>query len=149
MLGSLAKWLRILGSDTFYPDNTMTDEQIIQLAKREQRLLISRDKTLIAQAKKEHVSALGLQTTNLDEQLHLVLTSLHLDIHHVLTRCTLCNTILEPVDKSMVRDHIPPRVFDSRDAFWYCTACQKYYWMGTHYDNMVQKIHLLMKNNSR
>ena len=143
MLGSLAKWLRILGIDTFYPDGTMIDEDIIRLAKKEHRLLISRDKALIARAKKEKVNTLELQVTDLAEQLKQTLNTISIDTGLMLTRCTVCNTLLESVDKNTVKNQVPPKVFETKDTFWYCTVCNKYYWMGTHYDNMIQKINEL------
>ena len=52
MLGSLAKWLRIFGFDTLYPDATTNDDEVLHIAKAEKRLLISRDKELITRGKK-------------------------------------------------------------------------------------------------
>ena len=94
MLGSLAKWLRIFGFDTVYPDATMNDDLILQIAQREKRLLISRDKELLIRAKKTLVPVLEIHTTDLTEQLHQVLQEIPIDEKKILTRCTLCNTSL-------------------------------------------------------
>ena len=37
MLGSLAKWLRIFGFDTLYPDMTTNDDEVLDIAKTEKR----------------------------------------------------------------------------------------------------------------
>lgn len=140
MLGTLATWLRILGVDTFYPDNQMSDKQLLQLAAQEQRLLISRDKQLIAQGKKRKILVLELTTTNLNEQLEKVVQKITLEPEKTLTRCTLCNTPLNKVKKTDVEGHVPPKVFETQKEFWFCPHCKKYYWMGTHYQNMKQKI---------
>lgn len=52
MLGTLAKWLRIYGFDTFYANSEIDDEGLMEIAKKEKRVLITRDKDLIIKAKK-------------------------------------------------------------------------------------------------
>jgi uncharacterized protein with PIN domain len=143
MLGSLATWLRILGIDTMYPSNDMSDDELLQIAQKEQRLIISRDKQLIARGKKRMIPVLELRTTSLDDQLEAVLKAVPLEKNKLLTRCTLCNTLLRPVEKHDVTGQVPPKVLDSQKDFWYCPHCEKYYWMGTHYQNMMQKINRL------
>jgi uncharacterized protein with PIN domain len=145
MLGSLAKWLRIFGYDTFYPDATMNDNQVLQVAYNEKRLLLSRDKELLIRAKKALVPVLEIRTTDLSEQLHQVLKKIHFDEKRILTRCTLCNTPLRSIAKKGIKDLIPEKVFQTRDEFWFCPICSKYYWMGTHYENMREKINTLIK----
>jgi hypothetical protein len=147
MLGSLAKWLRIFGFDTLYPDATTDDDLILQLAKREKRLLISRDKELIIRGKKVKLEVLEIQTTDLHDQLARVLTTIPIDAKKILTRCTICNTPLISVEKKDIKAHVPPKVFETRDVFWFCPVCIKYYWMGTHYENMIEKINELRKKN--
>jgi uncharacterized protein with PIN domain len=149
MLGSLAKWLRIFGFDTLYPDMTTNDDKVLDIAKAEKRLLISRDKELLIRGKKIKLEVLEIQTTDLDTQLVQVLTHIPIDYTQVLTRCTLCNTPLISVEKKATKVHVPPKVFESRDQFWYCVVCNKYYWMGTHYKNMIEKISKLTKKNNQ
>lgn len=148
MLGSLAKWLRIFGFDTVYPDATTNDDSVMQIAKEEKRLLISRDKELLQRAKKAQIPFLEIQTTNLTEQLTQVLTTIPLDEKSILTRCILCNTPLLSVEKKDIKKHIPEKVFKTRDEFWLCPVCHKYYWMGTHYENMMGKIKKLVQRPS-
>lgn len=149
MLGSLAKWLRIFGFDTLYPDATIDDDQVLELARLENRLLITRDKELLHRGKKVHVAVLGIHTTNLIEQLTQVLSSVTVDLKHILTRCTLCNTLLHSVKKKDIKASLPPKVFETRNNFWYCPVCKKYYWMGTHYENMIEKINKFTWNQQK
>ena len=148
MLGSLAKWLRILGVDTFYPIAEMTDGELLALSTNDNRMLLTRDKELAMRAKKLQIPVIELHTTNLDEQLHQVLNHIQLDSKEMLTRCTLCNTVLGSVQKNKVKTHVPPKVYESRTEFWFCPVCKKYYWMGTHTENMIQKITILTKKDS-
>jgi uncharacterized protein with PIN domain len=53
------------------------------------------------------------------------------------------------VEKKATKTHVPPKVFETRDQFWYCSICKKYYWMGTHYKNMVEKINKLTNKNNQ
>lgn len=148
MLGSLAKWLRIFGFDTIYPDATTDDDSVLQIAQKEKRLLISRDKELIQRAKKAHIHVLEVQTTNLLEQVSKVLATLPIDKQKIFTRCTLCNTPLLSVEKKKIQGHIPEKVFKTRNDFWLCPVCHKYYWMGTHYENMMEKINTYLQGSS-
>ena len=45
MLGTLAKWLRIYGFDTFYANNEMNDDELIETAKKERLDLIGEGAT--------------------------------------------------------------------------------------------------------
>ena len=55
MLGSLAKWLRILGFDTLYFKD-IDDRELIKRAKQEQRVLLTRDTRLVKSKKvAEHI----------------------------------------------------------------------------------------------
>jgi uncharacterized protein with PIN domain len=147
MLGSLAKWLRIFGYDTFYPSSEASDDELLSIAKEEDRLVISRDKELIARGKKKSLAVLEIHTTNLEEQLTQVLHHIGFDTSKLLTRCIVCNTPLLSVEKRTVKTHVPPKVFETRDAFWFCPVCTQYYWMGTHYENMIKKINALQRKN--
>ena len=143
MLGSLAKWLRIFGFDTCYPDATMNDDSVLQIASHEKRLLISRDKELLIRAKKRLIPTLEIHTTQLSEQLHQVLRQIPFNENKILSRCTLCNTPLHSIDKESIKDKIPEKVYQTRNEFWVCPSCLKYYWMGTHYENMKERINAL------
>jgi len=148
MLGSLAKWLRIFGFNTFYPDATMNDNDVLQIAHREKRLLISRDKDLLIRAKKILIPILEIQTTDLSRQLQQVLTQIPVHQEKILSRCTLCNTPLHSIDKEEIQGKIPEKVYQTRNEFWFCPTCSKYYWMGTHYENMREKINALIQKET-
>jgi uncharacterized protein with PIN domain len=139
MLGSLARWLRFLGFDTAYPD-VLPDREIANLARRGNRVLLTRDREL---ARKKDIAALLIESTDTDEQLVQVLTEFNLEIKNELSRCSLCNTELSSICKEDVKDKIPERVYEIQDKFWECTHCKKYYWRGTHYENIQRKLEKL------
>ena len=140
MLGSLAIWLRILGFDTYYATQEITDEELLKIAQTEQRTLISRDKELLIRAKKANIPFIGLKTTNLDEQLRIIIQQSAFDRTQVLSRCTLCNTPLKSIEKNEIKIKVPIKVFERHESFWMCPHCKKVYWMGSHYDNILKKL---------
>ena len=137
MLGTLAKWLRIFGFDTFFANSELTDKDLLNIAKSENRIIISRDKELIIRGKKENIAVISIETTDLDLQLNQVLKQLKIDKKSILSRCTLCNTELERVDKSIAKEKVPSKVFENNENFLFCLKCNKFYWMGSHYDEMI------------
>jgi len=140
MLGTLSKWLRVYGIDTFYPDEELNDSDLIKISKKENRVLITRDKELIYDAKKELVDTIFIKSKILDEQLKEVSKNVKIGKTKVLTRCLLCNSILEKINKNEVKNKIPDKVFEFFNDFYYCPKCDKIYWKGSHYEKMIEKI---------
>ena len=140
MLGTLAKWLRIYGFDTFYADSETDDDELLRITKEENRTLITSDIELSYDAKRENLNVIIVKTTNLDEQLKLVLKHTKIDENKILSRCILCNSKLDIIIKNEVKDKIPKKVFENNEKFWFCKKCDKTYWMGSHYDKMKTKM---------
>jgi uncharacterized protein with PIN domain len=145
MLGTLAKWLRILGFDTFYANAEMSDEDLLNIAKGENRTIFTRDKELIMKGKKKNLNVISIETTDLDLQLNQVLKHVNIDEKEVLSRCTLCNTMLDTVEKNKIQGKVPSKVFENNEKFWFCSKCNKFYWMGSHYNEMINKIDKIKK----
>ena len=145
MLGTLAKWLRILGFDTFYVNVEMSDEDLLNIAKGENRTIFTRDKELIIRGKKKNQNFMAIETTDLDLQLNQVLKHVNIDEKSILSRCTLCNTVLDTVEKNKAQGKIPSKVFENNEKFWFCSKCNKFYWMGSHYNEMINKIDKIKK----
>ncbi len=145
MLGTLAKWLRICGFDTYYANNFLDDNDLLKIAEKENRLLITRDKELVYNAKRRNLKVIQIKTTNIDEQLKTLFQNFNLDESLFLSRCLLCNTLVKPIDKKEIKDKVPKHVFENNENFWYCKNCNKYYWKGTHFENMKNRLSLLSK----
>jgi len=148
MLGNLATWLRILGVDTVFPSNTVSDDEILKCAQDDGRVLLTRDKMLVARAKKKGIPVVSVTSTSLPDQLRQVLDVVPVDRNEVLSRCTVCNTALVPVPVEEARLHVPEKVAARQQQFWFCPVCRKFYWKGTHYENMEQKIAGLLREPS-
>jgi uncharacterized protein len=140
MLGTLAKWLRFFGIDTFYATQSIQDDELLEIAKKEHRVLVTRDKELILRAQKRDIRVIPVFTRDLDEQLNKVLENTNVDTTQILSRCSLCNTKLISIDKEQVKDKVPENVYQTNETFWICSNCHKIYWRGSHYDEIIQKI---------
>ena len=145
MLGSLARWLRLFGFDTFYANSEISDDEVLRIAENENRILITRDKELIIRAKKKKIQLIETSLVDLDEQLIHVVKKEFIDEKMILSRCSLCNTILEEIKKNDVKTKVPEKVFLNNDRFWFCSKCDKIYWMGSHYNKIQSKIDQIKK----
>ena len=146
MLGTLAKWLRILGFDTKY-SRDFEDDEILRIAEEENRVVLTRDKLLANKAKK----AVYINERSLDEQIKKVLNELKINVDErkILTRCILCNVKVEKIEKEKVKGKVPSHVFENHDEFWICPNCQRIYWAGTHWQNMEEKIKKISNNMNK
>ena len=140
MLGTLAKWLRIIGFDTSFADANIEDEKLLRLAKDEERILITRDKNLTFAARRENIKSIQISSTDIDKQLKQILKNTKINEKMFLSRCLICNNLVEEIDKKNVKNNVPERVFENNEKFWYCKNCDKIYWKGSHFENMMQKI---------
>lgn len=136
MLGTLARWLRLLGFDVLYP-GPIPDKEIEAIATEEGRTILTRDKEL-ASTKKAQV--LYIPTDDLETQLKFTFSELKLKITDPMSRCSLCNCPVEKVDKSRVEENVPKKVFERQEEFWYCPECKKYYWQGSHWERIKRTI---------
>ena len=143
MLGTLAKWLRIYGFDTFYVNSEMDDAELINISKNEKRILITKDKNLIQMARKEKLKVIGIKTTDINKQINEVVIQFKINQSNFLSRCILCNSLIDEIKKDKVKNKVPKRVFEANENFWFCPKCRKIYWKGSHYKNMIDKINTL------
>lgn len=142
MLGSLAKWLRIFGYDTTY-EKVENDAQIIDKAKKEGRIVVTRDKELFRRC----AHAILLENNGVEEQLKKIFKDPNIVIkkENILTRCTVCNTLIDRVQKENIKGKVPPHTYKVQDEFWICQTCHRIYWMGTHWmamEEMIKRVEL-------
>jgi len=105
----------------------MDDSEILRITKNEKRILITRDKALSSTAKRENLQTIEIKSTDIDEQLKLVLKNIKLDENNFLSRCLLCNTLVEEIDKNKIKNKVPEKVFKNNEKFWYCPKCKRIY----------------------
>ncbi|GAI66952.1 unnamed protein product [marine sediment metagenome] len=137
MVGRLAKYLRMAGYDVLYI-NTASDDQIIKKAGETDRIVLTRDSLMLARRefKKGTVKYLFIKDDKLKNQLNQIKSDLKILLKPNLVRCIECNRKLIKVKKEDVKNKVPPYVYKTQQNFLYCKKCDKYYWRGTHYDNI-------------
>jgi len=127
--------LRILGFDVLYlQDEDYTSA--INLAKKTQRILISRVKFL-----RKLPWIFYLSSDNLEEQLEELLKGLELEIerNNLFSRCSSCNNLLQEVQEEEIKNELPKDV--CRKDYWFkkCPNCGKIFWNGTHIITLEEK----------
>jgi uncharacterized protein with PIN domain len=139
MLGRLARWLRILGFDTWYFPK-IDDQALLALQAETGRILLTRDTHLV---RCRGVGPHLLVTEDAwEEQLRDVVEALALKVRpeRTLTRCILCNRPLETLAAEDARGRIPDYVACSTSVFRECGSCGRVYWAGTHRKKMAEVV---------
>jgi hypothetical protein len=140
MAGKLAKYLRLLGFDAEYQD-VKGRKEIEDRAKREGRVVLTRDKKLARRLKE----VLLLRSDMVYDQVVETLRAFNLrDEIRPFTRCIECNRELVRVKKEEVRGKVPFFVWLTRDEFSKCPSCGRFFWEGTHTRELREKIDILL-----
>ena len=144
-LGTLAKWLRILGFDTAYgPD--ISSSQLSELLK-DHRILLTRTKKI--QKMFASCPQVFIIPGSLFEQLKQVVD--HLGIHpgdiRPFSRCIHCNLPIDEIDKKDVYGLVPDYIWETHDEFNRCRQCKRIYWSGSHGERSLERIKKLFNND--
>jgi uncharacterized protein with PIN domain len=131
-LGRLARYLRLLGFDASWKKDA-TDEELVAIATREERILLTRDRELLK--RRSVAQGYFVRETVRRRQILEVLRWFDLfDAIEPFRRCLECNGPLDPVAKVEVEDRLPPRTRRDYEEFQQCRDCHRIYWKGSHYD---------------
>lgn len=147
MLGRLARMLRLLGYDTKYSPN-VTPAELQAVAREEKRVLLTR-----GQAEKRFpglTNILSVRSENAAEQLREVVQHFRLDARSGLwTRCTLCNAVIEKVEKAAVASLVEPKIFGLYEEFFRCAGCGHVYWKGSHVERILRNLESIIEEPTR
>ena len=138
MLGNLATKLRLMGYDTAYSSD-IEDEELINRAKQENRVIISKDEELSNSAKNQKLDVILITKDNEIDQFIEINNKMEFgefEISAKNSRCPVCNGRLNSVDPKSVSEKIPKGVLENTQDFWMCDDCSKIYWEGTHIINL-------------
>lgn len=138
MLGNIAKKLRVMGFDCMY-DANIDDRELIRVAKRDNRIIISRDFDLVQKSSNFGIKSIFLENKGEFEQLSQIISKLNLkkiEINGNNARCPKCNSKTEFIKKELVPNKLPSRVLDQNEEFWICKNCDKIFWEGSHIINL-------------
>jgi uncharacterized protein len=145
MLGTLARWLRILGYDTEY-ERDVDDDVLVRCCVAEGRIALTKDRKLVE--RRALRNPLLIHSKRLGGQIREVLAVTGDDPSErpVLSRCVECNSPLQDVSREAVRDRVPPYVFRTQQEFRSCPSCGRIYWAGTHRQRMLERLDKLLSD---
>ena len=147
MLGKLAKWLKILGFDALF-FSKIEDSELLVLAQKEQRILLTRDNGLIEKCR--DVRNLFIESEDWPDQVGQVLNEFNLweDVRPY-SRCIECNAGLKNLPKSRAKNLVTPFVYEQADSFAICPRCGRVFWKGTHHKDMELKIKKMLRKGKK
>jgi uncharacterized protein with PIN domain len=133
-LGKLADYLRLLGFDTLYR-NDIQDAELVDVSLAENRIILTRDRGVL---KRKVVRRGYLVRADLPkDQVIEVLRRFDLAAHaKPYSRCSLCNGILEKVEKEAILNKLETLTKRYFHQFKRCNQCGQVYWKGSHFERM-------------
>ncbi|MCW4018382.1 MAG: Mut7-C RNAse domain-containing protein [Candidatus Bathyarchaeota archaeon] len=133
MLGKLTRWLRMMGHDAKY--STADDAELLEIAKKEKRVLLTRDLALYQQAAAKGTEAYYVEASTEPERLAELAKrfGIRVEIDLTQSRCPKCNTNLITAPKEEIADQVKKNTLLHYDEFWRCPNCGAVYWQGSHW----------------
>ena len=139
MLGTLARWLRMMGHDVAY-STKLGDDELQRLAKAETRVLLTRDLELYRRALRRGLEAFYVagktQSSRLAEVSARFGFPLEIDMKNM--RCPICNTPVKAISREALEDKLRPKTYRYYRQFYRCPNCGQIYWQGAHW-KQIQK----------
>lgn len=137
-VGKLASLLRLLGLDTAY-DFHMDDPELAELAVREQRILLTKDRQLLKRSNVIHGRLVRDETP--ERQLLETLGFYGLRGPFApFSRCLRCNTPLHPISKDKILHRLEPLTKKYFHVFHHCADCDKIFWAGSHHERLLERL---------
>lgn len=139
--GKLAKYLRLMGFDTlFFPQ--IDDNELIDLANKEGRIILTRDRELFQRQQAECTLVAAEKTEKQLQELNRIF-----DLEKCqrpFTLCIVCNEPLHNIAKEAILHRLPPKVIRYFSNFEICDKCNRIYWQGDHYKKMKASLEKML-----
>lgn len=144
MLLRLARLLRAAGYDTYLAQGGQRDAELLRIGRVENRVLVTRDKALAAQAHPRAVLVAGRGAYAEAESLSAVLP---IDWRLApFSRCIVDNTPLRDAEPGELA-RTPAGVQGRPGPFRACPACARIYWPGSHVRRLDERLERLAQNS--
>jgi hypothetical protein len=126
----------------------MDDAKLIETAKKERRILLTRDLELYQQATAKGIVTMYVEGKDEAERLALLAKrfKIKLDIDMKTSRCPKCNTRVKPKPKDKVADRVEENTFSHYAEFWECPKCEQIYWQGAHWTRIRKTLEQANEN---
>jgi uncharacterized protein with PIN domain len=140
----------MLGHDVKY-SNKLDDAQLIMIAKKERRILLTRDFELHQQAISKGVDTFYIEGRTEEEKLAELTKrfEIKLEIDMTTSRCPKCNTRVNLVPKERVAKKVEKSTFTHYDDFWQCPKCGQTYWQGAHWKRIRETLQKAKENSKK
>jgi uncharacterized protein with PIN domain len=127
----------MLGHDVEY-SSKLDDAELAATAKKEQRILLTRDLELYQRATAKGVEAFYVAGETEAERLAELSKRFRfpLVIDLELSRCPRCNAKLRVAPKETLAGKVEKNTFAHYSDFWECPQCGQIYWQGAHWDRI-------------
>lgn len=131
----------MLGHDVHYY-RSIDDKELVEMAKSEKRVLLTRDLKLYRQAVTQGVEAAFVEAADESEKLAALAKRFNfkLEIDLSVSRCPKCNTTIKAVSKEVVIHQIPESTSTYYNDFWMCPGCGQVYWQGAHWKRIEKTL---------
>jgi uncharacterized protein with PIN domain len=141
-LGRLARYLRLLGFDCLYR-NDSHDGELARISSEQQRTLLTRDRILLQ--RKIITRGYFVRATQPLQQAVEILRRFDLsgDIRP-LGRCTRCNGLLQDIEKGAIEARLEPKTRRYYQMFRICPDCGQIYWRGSHFRKLTGLIETIV-----
>lgn len=130
MLGTLSRYLRLMGCDAAYARKA-EDSWLLGECARSGRVLLTRDRPLLARCAKAGVPALDPGGDVPRDQLDAVRRAFP-SLSAGTPRCLKCNAPTAALNREDARGRVPPYTHLTHEHFNACPACGKLTWEGSH-----------------
>lgn len=139
MLGKLARYLRLLGVDAAYARHAH-DDWLLEEARRSGRVLLTRDRPLLARCPKAGVEAFDPGSDAAPEQLAWFRRTFPLPSPARPPRCLRCNAPPITIERDRVRGLVPPYTYLTHREFRACPCCGTLTWEGSHLERFKREL---------
>jgi uncharacterized protein with PIN domain len=125
------------GFDALYR-NDYEDHEIIEVARKEKRIILTRDLGILKNSKVTHGYFIRSQNPGL--QIEEVIKRFQLESRiRPLCRCIDCNGNIVRVEKKAIDHMLEENTRRYFEEFFQCTGCNKIYWEGSHFEKMMDR----------
>ena len=137
----------MMGHDVEY-SNSLDDSELLTIAKKEQRILLTRDFELYQHAVTKEVDAFYVEGQTEEQRLSELAKrfGIRLEIDMATSRCPKCNTQVQPILKENVADRVEKNTFEHYTEFWTCPKCGQVYWQGAHWTRIRETLGTAQQN---
>ena len=139
MLCRLGRWLRAAGYDTLIAEAGQPDRQLLELALRESRILLTRDRKL-AEFRHADRCVEIIVGDRIDAQVQELSRRHAIDwLFAPFSRCLVCNRPLVPADPVRLAE-VPPFSREQATVLLSCSGCGRLFWDGSHVRRMRARL---------